>query len=127
MIVLPPKASPQPEQSVGNEDWFRQSLPGDRARRGVRSAASVQAQPPAPAARHPDRLPQDLGPDRQGGVGQESVFQENAGFSARVCVEGGVTTGLKPRGSPPRRARSSRLLAQGFLFSQRKGGGVMRN
>ena len=42
----------------------------------------------------PDRLPQDLGQDRGGGVGEEPVLQEGARLAARVRGEGGAGEAL---------------------------------
>src|SRR4029453_10487774 len=49
---------------------------------------------PAHAPRHPGCVPESLGRNRQGGVGEESVLQESARFAARLCREGGAREAL---------------------------------
>ena len=56
-------------------------------RRAEGDAGEARRADPAHAARHPDRVPEDLGHHREGGVGEEPVLQEGARLAARVRVD----------------------------------------
>jgi len=97
-------------KSAANETFLVWWAKWQRQNADQGAAGEARGSYPAHAARHPDRVPENLGHDRQGGRREEPVLQESARLAAGVRQPGGARQALHV---PAVLVRGELLLARG--------------
>ena len=106
--------TPDLQEIIRSATWeatFRSQTIIQQAQRGSAQGAAREArrQNRPHARRHPEEDAGGVGPDRQGGIGEEPVLQEGLRLAACICLRGRAGTAFR---DPTVRGRCQLLLAR---------------